>query len=347
MKKFSNVKLLTTTCLLMSGLLAFIVCGSLYSIRHFKEKAEIKRPISVEGELLYSYAVLSDVHMFSTDGIPSDGIVKESETGYRESVSDFNRAIERINLFDLEFAFITGDVGYVSSADELTLYKNAIANSQIPYYPVRGNHDTGFSDLVWQEATGVAENFEILKGDDVFLGMSMYESNTPSVGTKETSYESNGLWLQEKLQEYKGKRIYLFMHLPFPNSAGLLDGHEKYDAYGFTADSEEAAALFAAIQDADNVTVFSGHTHFEFAVESAYPIVNVHDLNKKNVNLVHVPSVAYPRDKQGDEVQSKSQCYIVDVYTDKTVLYGYDLVSGNFLTEYVYILYNDGSVEHR
>ncbi len=284
---------------------------------------------SVANEKQYSYAVISDIH--------------QRETSYREGNEDFINAVDKLEQLDLEYVFIAGDVGYDSYESELQIYKNVIAESELTFYPVRGNHDATISDEVWKSYAGVDENFEIVKGNDVFLGMSLYETNSTSPSGA-TPYGENATWLLGKLEEHKGKRIAVIMHLPMPGAAGLLPGHATYNAYGFTADSAEAASLRAAFENTDNVTVYSGHTHFEFAVEESYPNVNVYDVENKNVNLVHVPSCAYPRNASGAEVQEKSQCYIVDVYKDKIVLRGYDLKVGAYIADYVYTLNKDGSV---
>ena len=285
--------------------------------------------VSNSNDKLYSYAVLSDIHH-----------------DYNGGKADFENAVKQLDKLDLEFAFVTGDVGYYSRSDEMEMYKTTVATTDLKYYPVRGNHDTGFTDEDWKAGTGVDENFEIVKGNDVFLGMSMYEStvgqtNTYAGATLNEPYKENADWLVDKLAEHKGKRITVIMHLPLPGGAGLATGA----TYGFSSSSTEDDEIWAAIEGADNVTVFSGHTHYEFAVEETYPNINVCDVKDKNVNTVHVPSVAYPRNASGGELNEKSQCYIVDVYKKKIVLHGFDLRTGKFMDAYVYTLNSDGTVE--
>ena len=321
-------------------ILAVVACIGVFAAL-FKDVSPSEEPATQnDSGKLYSYAVLSDIHMRSNDGATSDGVVSEDETGYRDSVADFTRAVNTLNTAGVEFAFITGDVGYDSTKDELKLYQNVRQKSKIPYYVVRGNHDTGFSDTDWYSGTGNEENFEVKKGNDVFLGMSMYETGSTSASAT-TPFGENATWLHGKLDEHKGKRIFVMMHFPMPGGAGLRDG----ESYGFASGSIEATNLDTKFKDTNNVVVFSGHTHFEFGVEETYPNINVYDVPDKNVNYVHVPSVAYPRDKDKTEVAEKSQCYIVDVYKTKVVLRGCDLVTGLFMEDYVYTLYNDGTVK--
>lgn len=306
--------------------LALITCVGIFAIL-FKEIPSVLNP----DEKMYSYAVLSDIH--------------QEESNNHGGREDFQNAVTQLNKFDLEFAFITGDVGYYSTSAEMESYKTTAATADFKLYPIRGNHDTGFTDEVWKAGTGIDENFEIIKGNDVFLGMSMYEStvgqgNTYESATLNEPFKENADWLVDKLAEHKGKRITVLMHIPLPGGAGLIPGA----TYGFTSSSTEDDELWEAIQNADNVTIYSGHTHYEFAVEDVYPNMNVCDVAGKNINTVHVPSVAYPRNASGGELNEKSQCYIVDVYKKKTVLRAFDLRTGAFMEDYVYTLNSDGTV---
>lgn len=306
--------------------LALIACVGIFATL-FKEAPIVSNP----NEKMYSYAVLSDIH--------------QEESNNHGGREDFQNAVAQLNKFDLEFAFITGDVGYYSTSAEMESYKSTAATADFKLYPIRGNHDTGFTDEVWKAGTGVDENFEIIKGNDVFLGMSMYEStvgqgNKYESATLDEPFKENADWLVDKLAKHKGKRIAIFMHMPLPGGAGLIPGA----TYGFTSSSTEDDEIWEAIQSADNVTIYSGHTHYEFAVEEVYPNMNVCDVDGKNINTVHVPSVAYPRNSSGGELNEKSQCYIVDVYKKKTVLRAFDLRTGAFMEDYTYTLNSDGTV---
>lgn len=306
--------------------LALIACVGIFATLVKNVPSE-----SNTNEKMYSYAVLSDVH--------------QEESNNHGGREDFQNAVAQLNKFDLEFAFITGDVGYYSTSAEMESYKTTAATADFKLYPVRGNHDTGFADEVWKAGTGVDENFEIIKGNDVFLGMSMYEStvgqgNKYESATLDEPYKENADWLVGKLAKHKGKRITIIMHIPLPGGAGLIPGA----TYGFTSSSTEDDEIWEAIQTADNVTIYSGHTHYEFAVEDVYPNMNVCDVAGKNINTVHVPSVAYPRNSSGGELNEKSQCYIVDVYKKKTVLRAFDLRTGAFMADYTYTLNSDGTV---
>lgn len=94
---------------------------------------------------------------------------------------------------------------------------------------------------------------------------------------------------------------------------------------------------------------FSGHSHYAFDVNSYYPGIVKYEWTNENkrVNLVHVPSLAIPRDKDhqtihsGEPDQQPSQCYIVEVYDDYVSVKGMELnltqsPSGEFLEDYAY-----------
>lgn len=324
-EKGNSQKIIERVVVFLAVIAYVSICSSLFS----GDSSNRGRIPTISGEIMYSYAVLSDIHQ-----------------DYNGGKADFENAVEQLGKFDLEFAFIVGDVGYYSTAEEMEMYKTTVATTDLKYYPIRGNHDTGFTDEAWKAGTGVDENFEIIKGNDVYLGMSMYEStvgqaNTYAAATLDTPFRDNADWLVDKLAGHKGKRITVFMHVAFSGYAGLRTG----ETYGFSSGSAEETKLWAAIEGADNVTVYSGHTHYEFAVEEVYPNITVCDVADKNITTVHVPSVAYPRDYLRNELSEKSQCFIVDVYKKKTVLRAFDLRTGNFMEEYVYTLNSDGTVE--
>jgi len=57
-----------------------------------------------------------------------------------------------------------------------------------------------------------------------------------------------------------------------------------------------------------NVVAFSGHTHYAFSVEDYYSWVMHYSWqeNESHVDLVHVPSLAIPRDKDMNTIDSGS-----------------------------------------
>ena len=276
------------------------------------------------GKKMYSFGVLSDIHVPVED---------------RGGPSDFKRAIKGLQNLGVEFVGMTGDIGLNSETSELQAYKEIIdANATVPFYSCTGNHDATHTDEVWEEYVGHPRNFEIVKNGDVFLFMSLTNENTNA--NVDTPYAENLDWLQERLVRYEGARIFVFMHFPITDYAGLT----KDQYYGFTENSTEDDELMETLLNTENVVVFSGHTHYKFECEADDYDMNVFNMPSKDVSLVHVPSCAYPRNSERKEEADLSQGYVVDVYENGVVLRGVDLVSGKYMSEYVYELTNKGNL---
>ncbi len=275
------------------------------------------------GEKMYSFGVLSDIHV----GYESRG-----------GSSDFKRAIKGLQNLGVEFVGITGDIGYKSETSELQAYKEIVdAHATVPFYACTGNHDATHTDEVWEEYMGHPKNFEIVNDGDVFLFMSL--TNDSINANVDTPYADSLDWLKERLVRYAGARIFVFMHFPITDYAGLT----KDQYYGFTENSTEDDELMETLLNTENVVVFSGHTHYKFECEADDYDMNVFNMPSKNVSLVHVPSCAYTRDEAYKEEPDLSQGYVVDVYEKGVVLRGVDLVTGKYMSEYVYELANKGN----
>lgn len=285
------------------------------------------------GEKMYSFGVLSDIHLRWGTGVGS------TNYNYRNGIYDFRRAIPILQNLGAEFVCISGDVGYDSKVEELSeLYKPIIDElATVPFYACTGNHDWSHTDAIWQEYVGHPLNHEFIKDGDVFLFMSLVQ--TSSTAEQATPYSTSLTWLKERLKRYQGSRIFVFMHYPLTGYAGLRDN----TYYGFSSGSTEDDELLASLIATKNVVVFSGHTHYKFAVENDYLTMNVFNFTGKEVSLVHVPSSAYPRNSSHTEEADLSEGYIVDVYENAVILRGVNLVSGVYMSPYVYELTNSNN----
>lgn len=282
------------------------------------------------GAKMYSFGVLSDIHLRYGTG--------EGSTNYnfRNGIDDFRRAIPVLQNLGAEFVCISGDVGYDSAVEELSeLYKPIIDElATVPFYACTGNHDYSHTDAIWEQYVGHPLNHEFVKDGDVFLFMSLVQ--TSSSAEQATPYSTSLTWLKERLARYQGSRIFVFMHYPLTGYAGLRDG----TYYGFSPGSTEDNELLASLISTKNVVVFSGHTHYKFAVEEDYYTINVFNFTGKEVSLVHVPSSAYPRNSSHSEEADLSEGYVVDVYENGVILRGVDLVTGAYMSNYIYELTN-------
>lgn len=277
------------------------------------------------GNKLYTFGVLSDIHLRSDN--------------YNHGIDDFNRAIPCMQNLGAEFIGITGDLGHAGTDDELVLYQDALnAYASIPFHIIRGNHDVKFTEENWITYTGFASNHEFIYNGDVFLFLSR-DISTDSSNTQATPYSEGLTWIKERLERYKGARIFIFCHYPPSGYSGLADG--QY--YGWSSASTEDDELVTAINQTKNVVMFTGHTHYKFQVEDTYDNINIYRFNASRTALVHVPSCAYPRNASSGVESDLSQGYLVEVYEQGVVLHGVDLVTGELMPEYEYALTMDNN----
>lgn len=277
------------------------------------------------GNKLYTFGVLSDIHLRSDN--------------YNHGIDDFNRAIPCLQNLGAEFVCIAGDLGHAGTDDELVLYQNALNTyASIPFHIIRGNHDVKFTEQNWITYTGFASNHEFIYNGDVFLFLSR-DISTDMGNTQATPYTNGLTWIKERLERYKGSRIFLFCHYPPSGYSGLVDG--QY--YGFSSASTEDDELVGAIMQTKNVILFTGHTHYKFQVEETYDNINIYRFNASKSAFIHVPSCAYPRNATSGVEEALSQGYLIDVYENGVIIDGIDLVSGQPMLDYEYVIAVDNN----
>ena len=277
------------------------------------------------GNKMYTFGVLSDIHLKSNN--------------YNHGIDDFNRAILCMQNLGAEFVGIAGDLGHAGTDDELVLYQNALNTyASIPFHIIRGNHDVKFTEQNWITYTGFASNHEFVYNGDVFLFLSR-DISTDMSNTQATPYSEGLIWLKERLERYKGSRIFLFCHYPPSGYSGLVDG--QY--YGWSSASTEDDELVGAIIQTKNVILFTGHTHYKFQVEEEYDNINIYRFNASKSAFIHVPSSAYPRNATSGVEEALSQGYLVDVYENGITINGIDLVSGQLMPDYEYVMSVDNN----
>ena len=95
----------------------------------------------------FRFAFVTDTHIGSPNGSPEE---------------DLRRTVRDINLqTDLAFVLVTGDITEMGTDAEIRLAKSILDSLDIPWYPIPGNHDTG-----WSESGG--QSFIRLFGSDKF-----------------------------------------------------------------------------------------------------------------------------------------------------------------------------------
>ncbi len=257
------------------------------------------------GELLYSHAVFSDVHVF--------GDKTQEYNGY----DDLPIALDTVMDMGADFLSVSGDLTY---DDGLATIKEVLSGYEdYDIHVCTGNHDVGISETEWTSYWGNEMDYSFTHKGETFIYLSLQTAS----GYSDEKIE----WLAEEMKKAAGKRIYLFMHFPIPNYAGLKPDYY----YGFSETSTEDDRIMNLIRQYDNTYVFSGHTHFNFQCQNDCENITVTPIEGTNSYTIHVPSIAYPRLINTWNMYDQSQGYFVEVYENGIVLKGIDFKQDNKL----------------
>lgn len=163
---------------------------------------------------------LSDPHL--------TGIIRGNVYGLNPA-QRLKRAIKSIhqNHADADFIAITGDLANEASEGAYAILSRIIKKSEIPVYPILGNHDNRemfrryFPDYFDKEFV----QYIVEKKGKVFLFL-----DTLVEGERYGEMDKKRItWLSKALRIHKGKPIYLFMHHN-PIASGLyeMDNHADF-----------------------------------------------------------------------------------------------------------------------
>lgn len=263
------------------------------------------------GEKLYSFGLLSDVHIQSAT-----------------AADDYKRALTYYNKeTDVDFIAVAGDITQSGTREHLATYK-AIVDEFSPntrVYETSGNHEgqqKNLSEYI-SEYTGESVYYSFTHGNDVFIMVG----NTAAAGEIFTTEELQ--WLYETLEANKDKRCFVFQHVPSDTTSGNALGVYEHDIW----DGVDAAVYESLVKHYPNIIWFHGHSHLKFRLQNFDKKANYD--SSEGFHSVHVPSLAVPRDSDAlnnrVEVFADSEGYVVDVYENSVVLRGRDFVTGKFL----------------
>lgn len=282
------------------------------------------------GSRLYRFGLLSDVHDY--------------EGSAAEASDDFYRALTLFNdKEDVKMTCICGDVTQNGTETEFAFYANDVArfSPDTPVYTTTGNHDATYNGLnneLWEQYTGHPRVFEFSEelpngsiDHFLFLGMSYW-----SMGSNGAPYLLEDIqWLEDKLEEYRNERCFVFTHLFFPERAGNMNGvYPESNWLGGT----QLTSLEKMIKNYVNSIWFSGHSHWKWALQKFQDRANVYRTYKNNKPTagwaVHVPSCAQPIDSDGTTRVGKnyeSEGAIVDVYENYIDIRGVDFKNSKYI----------------
>lgn len=312
-----------------------------------------------EGTATNTFGLISDIHYNRYDDSGSD-----------DAIYAFNNALNFFDKTGIGFVAVTGDISRNSETDAFEKYHAAVSkHSKIKVYSILGNHDVYnseaykkyvVSDIKAKNAKkkgilSVGENgldFVYERNGDIFIFFNQvrwaYNSSTSYLVTQD---QLN--WLEKTLNTYANRDVYLMFHSYFASENGdvttavgnlVNPGGYTYDlTYTFgCADEKRFRKLLNKYQ---NVTVFSGHSHWQYAMQIYNDKLNIGNIKSDNsgATLVHVSSVTDPRSiresaKERTELNNKaSEGMIATVYKNCTVYTGVDFWNGEYLAYATYV----------
>lgn len=279
----------------------------------------------------YSFGLLSDVHV----GRPASSMAE----------ADFERALQFFNSKATAMTCICGDITENALQTEYQSYASITSKSSVPVYTTTGNHDCigadGVNAALWKQYTGQQVVFE--KSVEIngkidhylFLGMSYYNFVAPY-------FEHHLNWLEDKLEEYRNERCFVFTHLFFPDRAGNLN--DIYPSKNWLRGTQ-LERLQGMCNRYVNTLWFSGHSHWMWSLQKYQDRANIHRLYEGGQPVsgwsVHVPSCADPINSNGtsrENIPAESEGAIVEVYENHIDILGLNLLSGKYLPVATYRL---------
>lgn len=283
------------------------------------------RPI---GEKLYSFGLVSDIHLWETE--PS-----------WNANTKFDKALSYFDNQGCVFCCVSGDLtqtGFYKRTVEsdasttyfddsqFVKYKEICDKHNIPVYEITGNHESYYGMTItnnldkWESYTGKnVLAYTVSQGDDLFIFVGQPKVTTPPISDEDLQ------WLYETLENNRNKRCFIFVH-PHISSGNPLGAYTSNNF--FVGWGTKTTAFKNLLSHYKNTILFHGHSHFIFECQAYDEIANYSD--NDGFKSIHIPSLSRPCDIV-DGVRTtqdgKSQGYIVDVYADYVVLNGMDFIN--------------------
>lgn len=314
------------------------------------------------GELLYNFGALSDVHFgrYYSGKYPTRD---DAETTF-DNALDLFESLEKVDL-----VAISGDLTVAGEELSLQKYNATISGRNFPVYSCTGNHDmNALGTGIWKQYVNneVYRNYkdmpEILavKGNDfvyrapngnehdVFIFLSQHTGHYGNYLSELLSVEQLK-WLETQLEKHKNETVYLFFHTFLTDiEGGNLGCGNAVSSTGvsytlpFTYRCEDEIVFRNLLIKYKNVMFFSGHSHFEYSLQNLNVNLNVYDREGTTGPQIHLSSVTAPRNfnKDGNTIElhgKESQGSLVSVYKDKIIVYGIDFNKKTVLSYATYI----------
>lgn len=276
------------------------------------------------GKKMYSFAVISDIHYGRTEySVPEDT----------------NKMLDCLEGLNIDFVCGCGDLVNDAPDTRIPVFKQLWdSKCSKTLYSCTGNHDAKVTESVWKQNIGHGFRYSFEKSGDAFIFMSV-DNDVTATGSFPDLYGESMDWLATKMQEYKGKRIFLFMHYPLYGYSGLRPGQ----VYGFKSTSTESSTIAGYLSSIENLIIFSGHSHQPFYLEkedAKYNHLKFYEINAHNSATIGMPSIGLPRNFDLSYITDSNpiEGIVVDVFEKGVAFRGYDFVNNGYMDEYTYYL---------
>lgn len=279
-----------------------------------------------EGPPLYSFGLLSDIHLYPLAAVAWTPEVK------------FDNALTFFESKGCLFCAHCGDItqtGLFNEGDTVNIapaqfakYKELCDKHSIPVYGICGNHESyvvpitnNLAELITYTGTSLYYKEEIQNDVFIFCGQP-----SGSIPMSDEAYT----FLTDTLAANSNKRCFVFVHPIWNDDSGDVNG--VYASHGsggaLLSDWSKGTALKNLLAQYPKAVLFHGHSHIKFQEQAQDK--NLNYTHRNGFHSVHVPSCGTPRNVENGELVGKtaeSQGYIVDVYSDCIVLNGYDFIN--------------------
>lgn len=205
-----------------------------------------------------------------------------------------------------------------------------------------------------------AFDFVVLNGDNVFVFLNEVSKTGTTYDTDKLLTTAQMDWLAQQFETYKDKNVFLYVHSYLPVNVSNNDAVDNDNCTGdlknlggysydldfkdevTTTDGKNMLALF---KQYSNVTMFSGHSHWQYAMQEHNANLNIGRVNNGNgATLIHLSSVTEPRyigqtDGHRTELNGEaSEGTTITVYDNCIVYNGIDFTNSQYEAYATYIV---------
>jgi 3',5'-cyclic AMP phosphodiesterase CpdA len=155
--------------------------------------------------------------------------LSDTHVGSANAAEDLRAAVRDLNaLPGVQFVVLSGDITEYGSREQLTLVKDILADLQVPYHLIPGNHDTKWSESGATDFPRVfgADRFVFDHGGYRFIGMHQ----GPLMKMGDGHFAPQDLrWLDETLAQLPAPRQPIVFITHYPLDDGIANWFEVVD----------------------------------------------------------------------------------------------------------------------